>query len=202
MRDATKKKKESSMHGSKPLSGKSIAIMVASGFNEEHMTDIQKALVAAGAQTTIVSPEVGVANGWHDGGWGHNFFVDEKISDVLPSRFDMLFVPGGSRSTINLTQNAHAIRVLKGMVESGKPVVLTEDAGLVLAAAEVASGRTISAAEEAREKLEAAGASLAEAGFTVDGSLLSLADNEQIGEFIVAIKSALGAEEEAEEAAA
>jgi len=190
------------MHGSKPLSGKSIAIMVASGFNEENMTDIQKALVAAGAQTTIVSPEVGVANGWHDGGWGHNFFVDEKISDVLPSRFDMLFVPGGSRSTINLTQNAHAIRVLKGMVESGKPVVLTEDAGLVLAAAEVASGLTISAAEEAREKLEAAGASMAEAGFTVDGSLLSLADGEQIGEFIVAIKSALGVEEEAEEAAA
>ena len=190
------------MHGSKPLSGKSIAIMVASGFNEEHMTDIQKALVAAGAQTTIVSPEVGVANGWHDGGWGHNFFVDEKVSDVLPSRFDMLFVPGGNRSTINLTQNAHAIRVLKGMVESGKPVVLTEDAGLVLAAAEVASGRTISATEEAREKIEAAGASIAEAGFTVDGSLLSLADGEQIGEFIVAVKGALGAEEEAEEAAA
>jgi hypothetical protein len=72
----------------------------------------------------------------------------------------------------------------------------------VLAAAEVASGRTISAAEEVREKIEAAGASMAEAGFTVDGSLLSLADNEQIGEFIVAIKSALGAEEEAKEAAA
>lgn len=190
------------MLGNKPLSGKSIAIMVASGFNEEHMTDIQKALVANGAQTTIVSPEVGVANGWHDGGWGHNFFVDEKISDVLPSRFDMLFIPGGSRSTINLTQNAHALRVTKGMVESGKPVVLTEDAALVLAAAEVASGRTLSVSEEARETVEAAGASIADTGFTVDGALLSLVDGLQIEEFMNAIQAALGVEIESAEAAA
>jgi protease I len=190
------------MLGNKPLSGKSIAIMVASGFNEEHMTDIQKALVAAGAQTTIVSPEVGVANGWHDGGWGHNFFVDEKISDVLPSRFDMLFVPGGSRSTLNLTQNAHAIRVTKGMMDAGKPVVLTEDAGLVLVAAEAAAGRSLSVAEEAREKVEAAGASIVEAGYNVDGALLSLVDGQQIEEFISVIKASLGVEENAEEAAA
>ena len=72
------------MQGAKPLAGKKIAIMVASGFIEEHMTDVQKSLIAAGAQSTIISPEVGVANGWHEGGWGHNFFVDEKISDVLP----------------------------------------------------------------------------------------------------------------------
>lgn len=192
------------MLGNKPLTGKNIAIMVASGFNEEHMTDIQKALVAAGAQTTIVSPEIGVANGWHDGGWGHNFFVDEKISDVLPSKFDMLLVPGGNRSTINLTQNAHALRVLKGMVESGKPVVLTEDAGLVLAAADVAKGRTVSAIEDAREVIEAAGATVVDAAFSVDEALLSMIDSAALQDFLVAINSALGVEVEAaaEEAAA
>ena len=184
------------MQGAKPLAGKSIAIMVASGFIEEHMTDVQKALIAAGAMSSIISPEVGVANGWHDGGWGHNFFVDEKISDVLPSQFDLLLTPGGARSTANLAENAHARRVLKGMIDAGKPVALTDDAATLLVHAEVADGRTVAAPADAAEKLTAAGASIAPEVTHVDGALISMAATEGMPAFIDAIKVALGMESE------
>ncbi len=186
------------MQGAKPLAGKKIAIMVASGFIEEHMTDVQKALIAAGAQTTIVSPEIGVANGWHEGGWGHNFFVDEKISDVLPSQYDLLLTPGGARSTATLSGNAHSRRVLKGMVEASKPVALTDDATLMLAEAEVANGRKVAAPEAAAEKLSAAGAAVEAGPVVVDGELITMSGTDGMEAFITAIKAALGVEPEAE----
>ncbi len=187
------------MQGAKPLAGKKVAIMVASGFIEEHMTDVQKALIAAGAQSTIVSPEVGVANGWHEGGWGHNFFVDEKISDVLPSQFDLLLAPGGARSTATLAGNAHSRRVLKGMIEAEKPAALTDDAVTLLVDAEVAAGRTVAVAEVAAEKLNAAGVTAAPGPVAVDGALITLAGTEGMEAFIAAIKTSLGMEVEATE---
>ena len=187
------------MQGAKPLAGKNIAIMVASGFIEEHMTDVQKALIAAGAQTLIVSPEIGVANGWHDGGWGHNFFVDEKVSDVLPSRFDLLLAPGGARSTATLAGNAHSRRVLKGMLEANKPVALTDDAVTLLVDAEVATGRTVTAPEAAQAKLTEAGATVEPGPVVIDGALLTLSSTEGMADFITAVKSALGVEPETTE---
>lgn len=191
------------MQGAKPLADKSVAIMVASGFIEEHMTDVQKALISAGAQTTIVSPEVGVANGWHDGGWGHNFFVDERISDVLPSHFDLLLIPGGERSTATLAGNAHVRRVLKGMMDGNKPVALTDDAVTLLIAAEVASGRTVAATAAVVEKLTEAGATAVDAPVATDGALVSMSA-DGTGAFVTAIMTALGVEpavSEEEEAA-
>jgi len=190
------------MQGAKPLAGKTVAIMVASGFIEEHMTDVQKALIALGAQTSIVSPEIGVANGWHEGGWGHNFFVDEKISDVLPSQFDLLLAPGGARSSATLAGNAHSRRVLKGMLDAGKPVALTDDAAALLIDAEVASGRTVAASGETGDKLAAAGASIEAGPVVVDGDLITLSATEGMEAFIAAIKASLGLEEESEAEAA
>lgn len=192
------------MQGAKPLAGKSIAILVASGFIEEHMTDVQKALIAAGAATTIVSPEIGVANGWHEGGWGHNFFVDEKISDVLPSQYDLLLVPGGERSTATLAGNAHARRVLKGMLEADKPVAITEDAASLLVAAEVASGRKVAAPEAAAAKLTEAGAEIDAGPVVADGALISMSGAETIAPYVAAVMGALGVEveDESEEQAA
>jgi len=184
------------MQGAKPLAGKNIAIMVASGFIEEHMTDVQKALIAAGAQTSIISPESGVANGWHEGGWGHNFFVDEKVSDVLPSQFDLLLTPGGARSTATLAGNAHSRRVLKGMLDAEKPVALTDDASTLLIDAEVASGHKVTAPEAARERLTEAGVTIEEGPVVVDGALITLSATEGMDAFITALKSALGVEPE------
>ena len=115
------------------LNGKKVAIIVANGFQETHMTETQKVLTSEGASSVVISSEVGVVNGWHEGSWGHNFFVDSGLNKVLPSQYDALLIPGGERSLLTLTGNAHAKRIIKGMVDSDKIVgVVGRSAALLL----------------------------------------------------------------------
>ena len=118
------------MSDQKRLSGMTVAVLVANGFEEIVMTDTQKALAAEGAAIRIISHEIGLANGWHEGTWGHNFYIDTRITDALPSDFDGLLVPGGERSIAALRENAHARRVVKGMMEAGKLVAIVGDAAI------------------------------------------------------------------------
>lgn len=191
------------MQAEKRLTGKKVAILVANGFQETHMTEIQKVLTAQGASSVIVSNEVGVVNGWHDGSWGHNFFVDSGLNKVLPSQYDALLVPGGERSVASLSGNAHAKRIIKGMVDLGKPLGVVGRAPLLLAAAECAAGRTVTGNPTVREAAEQAGASWAEADVIADGALLSSAGTDELPAFIDAfVDSIAGAgSEETSEAA-
>ena len=46
-----------------PLAGKTIAILVANGFEEVEMTEAQRALLKTGAILRTISPEQGLVNG-------------------------------------------------------------------------------------------------------------------------------------------
>lgn len=179
------------MSDQKRLSGMTVAVLVANGFEEIVMTDTQKALAADGAAIRIVSHEVGLANGWHEGTWGHNFYIDTRITDALPSDFDGLLVPGGERSIAALRENAHARRVVKGMIDAGKPVAIVGDAIEMLVAAEAARGRKVTGAEASRARVEAMGAVWSEAPLTVDGSLLTAAGSEELESVIAAFVDGL-----------
>ena len=52
------------------FSEKTIAIMVASGFDETGFITIQRAMMSAGAKLRIVSREAGLTNAWNGTGWG------------------------------------------------------------------------------------------------------------------------------------
>src|SRR3546814_4592100 len=100
-----------------PLAGKTVAILVANGFEELEMTEPQRALLGAGATLKLVSPEQGLVNGWHGKAWGHYFPIDTQISEALAADFDALLVPGGKRGIEKLAQNPHTKRLLKGRSE-------------------------------------------------------------------------------------
>ena len=191
------------MQPEKRLIGKKVAIIVGNGFHESHMTDTQKTLTSLGAASMVVSSEIGVVNGWHEGSWGHNFFVNSGLNKVLPSHYDALLVPGGERSMLGLSGNAHAKRIVKGMLDSGKPVGVVGRAGLLLAAAECVVGRTLTGNPEIKEKVTAAGARWIAETVAIDGNLISSAGQEDLPAFIDAFVAAiLGPQEEAESEAA
>ena len=52
------------------LGGKTIAIMVASGFDETGFIAIQRAMMEAEAKVKIVSREAGLTNAWNGNAWG------------------------------------------------------------------------------------------------------------------------------------
>jgi len=188
------------MQQEKRLSGKKVAIIVANGFQETHMTEVQKILTQQGAASAVISNEVGVVNGWHEDSWGHNFFVDSGLNKVLPSQYDALLVPGGERSVQSLSANAHAKRIIKGMIDSGKPIGALGRGPLLLAAAEIANGRSMTGNPVIEDAMTQAGAVWkAEDSVVVDGLVLSSNGREDLEAFTDAFVEAIAADDAIEE---
>jgi len=156
----------------KPLAGKTVAVLIASGFEEIEMTEPQKALLEQGATVKLVGPE-SLANGWHGNAWGHYFPVDAQIGTMLSTDYDMLVVPGGARSLVKLAQTAHTKRIVSGFVDDLKPVALVGNGIEVLALADRARGVAVAAPAESRATLEAAGALLSDEPVVLAGNVLS-----------------------------
>lgn len=125
------------------LAGKKIAILVASGFEEAQMTGAQKALLALGATVRIVSTDAGLVNGWHGTSWGHYYPVDLQIGDCLASDFDMVVLPGGSRSITKLAASPHTKRILSSFLLAAKPVAALGAGVDLLAHVGEAAARTL-----------------------------------------------------------
>src|SRR6201995_4825329 len=143
------------IHMHKPLAGKNVAILVASGFEDLQMTESQKALLALGATVKLGGPE-SLANGWRGDSWGHYFPVDGQLSSMLSADYDMLLVPGGARSLIKLAQTPHTKRVVSVLVGDQKPVALIGDGVEILVIADRAEGMVVAGAEQSKAVLEGA----------------------------------------------
>lgn len=114
------------------LRGKTIAIMVASGFDENGFIAIQRALMEAGAKLKIVSREAGLTNAWNGSGWGMSYPADAKLSTTLAIDYDGLIIPAGKRHIDTLENEAHAKRVLRAFLREDMPVLLQRDATSML----------------------------------------------------------------------
>ncbi|WP_207485781.1 DJ-1/PfpI family protein [Arenibaculum pallidiluteum] len=175
-----------------PLAGKTIAILVANGFEEIEMTEPQRALLKAGATVRVISPEQGLVNGWHGAAWGHYFPVDRGIAEVLGADFDMLVLPGGTRSVAKLSQNPHTKRILSGFMDGGKPVAAIGDGVELLVHVQKAKGRTVAAPEAARAALTEAGATISEDAVVTDKVLVTAVGQDAVGSFVETLLKVFG----------
>ena len=88
------------------LSGFRVAVLATDGFEESELTEPVKALRAAGARPTIVSPKAGEIQGVrHDIDKTIRVPVDRTLADVRVEEFDGVLLPGGAL-------NADAMRML------------------------------------------------------------------------------------------
>jgi deglycase len=159
------------------LTGKKIAILVANGFEESHMTDLHKTLVETGAIVKIVSPEKGVVNSWHNGNWGHFFPANNHLPTTMSHHFDAIIVPGGSRHVSRLASNPQTARLMRGFMEDNKPVALFEEAVKILAFDKTLDLREVVAVEDIKTEVSENGADVMDADLHVD-DMLSTARTE------------------------
>lgn len=170
-----------------------IAILVAAGFIEEHLTDTQKTLLNSETRSVVIAAEGGLVQGWHDNSWGHHFMAEENLSDVLSADFSALIIPGGERSILTLARSPHASRVVKAFVDAEKPIAAFGAAPRLLAQAGVAAGRRVTAAAGEQAALEQAGAQWVDETLVVDRLLITA--NEQaptapvLNAFLLALES-------------
>ncbi|TNE35363.1 MAG: peptidase C56 [Alphaproteobacteria bacterium] len=173
------------------LNGKKVAILVANGFEESHMTTLHKQLVLTGADVKIVSPEKGVVNSWHGNGWGHFFPANAYLPTSMSHHFDAVVIPGGSRHVGRLVSDPQTARFMRGFMEDNKPVALINDAAKILAEAGLLAGRTVYAIEDVKADIEAAGATVVEETLHVDDMLLTgnIEQEALIGRFVENVRN-------------
>ena len=160
------------------LSGKTIAIMVASGFDETGFIAIQRAMMQAGAKLRIISREAGLTNAWNGTGWGMSYPADSTLSTALAIDYDGLIVPAGKRHIDTLQNEAHAKRVLRAFLREDMPVLLQGEATALLQLIDDAADRPQATADDVTaDDVTADGATAdgANAAPVVDGRLVTVA---------------------------
>jgi protease I len=186
---------------SSQLTGKTIAILVANGFDENQMTEIQRSLIKVKANIKTIAPEQGVVNGWQGTGWGHYFPINGQISETLGSDYDMLVLPGGERAMAKLKDNLHTRRIINHFIEAGKPVAAIGAGVGLLALASGIKDRSVAAPADAQTDLKNAGAILSEDSLEVDGALLTSTGDDIIAWVTAAMDLSQAAEVKHAEAA-
>jgi protease I len=113
---------QDSKSSAQPLHGVRVAILVDDGFEQVELTEPREALRAAGAVTSIVSPQTTTVQGWNGDEKGDPFPVDVSIADANPSDFDALLLPGGVRNPDKLRTNNKAVLFAHAMEIAKKPI--------------------------------------------------------------------------------
>lgn len=157
----------------KQLQGIKVAILVANGFEQSELAEPKKALDAAGAETTIVSPVKGKVKGWKSESWGDEFTVGKELSNAKSEEFDAILLPGGVMNPDTLRMNPQAVNFVKGFVTSGKPIAAICHGPWTLINADGIEGKTVTSWPSIKTDLINAGANWVDQEVAKDESLVT-----------------------------
>src|SRR5215210_1349039 len=104
------------------LTGKKIAILTETGFEEVELTSPKKALEQAGATVHIVSPQKGKVKAWNHDHWSIELPVDVNIKEADPDNYDALIIPGGVINPDKMRLNKDCIDFTNQFLLEGKPI--------------------------------------------------------------------------------
>ncbi len=158
------------------LQGKKVAILATNGFEESELTSPRKALLDAGAEVHIVSPDEegkGRIRSWDDKDWGSYFNIDKKLDDASPDDYHALMLPGGVMNPDQLRMNDEAVQFIRSFFEAGKPVGAICHGPQLLIEADVVGGRRLTSYPSVRTDLENAGAHWVDEEVVVDEGLVT-----------------------------
>jgi protease I len=103
---------------------------------------------------------------------GYHWPADIAFSDVVPSEYVAVIIPGG-RAPEYIRNNPDFIRIVRHFFKEQKPVAHLCHASIALATAGVLKGRRIAAYPELKSDVEAAGAEFVNSEVVIDGTMIS-----------------------------
>jgi len=173
---------------SSELNGRRVAILAAKGVEQVELVRPRDAVLAAGAEVTLVSLESGdiqAVNG--DIHPADTFAVDKTVAQTSPEEYDALILPGGAVNPDTLRQDADAVSFVRDFVNSGKPVGVICHGPLTLIEAGVVKGRTLTSYPSIRTDLANAGANVVDEEVVTDNGLVSSRSPEDLDAFCAKI---------------
>jgi protease I len=166
------------------LTGKRIAILATDGFEEVELTKPRQALLDAGAEAHVVSPESGSIKAWDQDDWGQTVSVDKALADASPGDYHGLLLPGGVMNPDNLRANSDAVAFVQAFFRAGKPVASICHGPWMLIEAGAAEGRRLTSYHSIKTDLVNAGAEWVDEEVVTDQGLVTSRNPDDLPAFI------------------
>ena len=173
------------------LTGKKIAFLSETGFEEVELTEPKKALEQAGAQVEIVSPAKDTIQSWDQDHWGFKVKVDKHVSTVKSSDYDALVLPGGVINPDKLRRSEEAVNFIQSFFEEGKTVAAICHAPQSLIEADVVRGRKMTSFHSIQTDLKNAGAQWVNEEVVFDQQLITSRNPDDLPAFCKKIMEVL-----------
>ncbi len=177
--------------------GMKAAFLVENGFCERELMQAQSALSEKGIDCRIVSSNNGLIKAWNElkdpsgSDWGEGYAVDFSLDKAVPSDFDMLVIPGGTRSIEKLKIEGAVKSFVSGFLNTGKPVVAYNSAVSLLMHLSLLSGYSVAAKDQLCDTVKGAGARCAAPEFVVSKNLVTLSRFRNVEQNIQAAVEAI-----------
>ena len=111
---------------------KKIAMMTENGFNEAEFIILQKAFMTKHAQSRIISSHHGLVYSKPKTGIGTSYAVDNALSETLAIDYDCLIVVGGAEHIETLSEEPHAIRLIRAFLRENMPILFVSEGSKLL----------------------------------------------------------------------
>ena len=160
-----------------------IAILAENGFEQSELIEPRKALDAAGARTSVVSPQSGKIRGWNHTDWGESVAVDVALDAARPDDYDALLLPGVVMNPDRLRMQPKAVAFVKAFFDAGKPVGAICHGPWLVIEAGAARGRQMTSWPSLQTDLRNAGAHWVDRESVVDGNLVTSRKPDDIPAF-------------------
>lgn len=156
------------------LDGRKVAFLVApEGTEQVELTEPWKAVEQAGGVPELVSVRPGSIQAFHHLDKADSFPVDKVVTEVSPSDYDGLVLPGGVANPDALRQVPNAVRFVGEFFAQQKPVAAICHAPWTLVEAGVVKGRRMTSYPSLATDLRNAGADWTDEEVVVDAGLVT-----------------------------
>lgn len=165
------------------LSGKKVAILATSGFEESELFEPLQALWDANADVDVVSLKNGQIRSWKNNDWGSVIEVDKTIKEASPEDYHALVLPGGVINADRLRADSDIVEFVKAFAESGKPIASICHAAWTLIETGCVSGHQMTSWPSLKTDLENAGADWVDQEVVADHGWISSRKPEDLQAF-------------------
>lgn len=141
------------------LSGKKILALVSNkGVEQDELKVPTERLREAGAEVTVAAPKSddiqSLVSDWDK---GETFTVDQEISQVTASDYDLLLVPGGTINADTLRLDEDAQRIATAFASSGRPIASICHGPWLLVETGLVDGKTLTSYRSVKTDIVNAG---------------------------------------------
>lgn len=164
-----------------------IVIVATNGFERSELEVPLKKLREAGATVDVASPDGKAIKGWDKDDWGREVPAEKAIADISVADYHAIVLPGGQINPDLLRVDEDAMTLIRGFVESGKPVAAICHAPWLLIEAGAVRGREMTSYKSIRTDMENAGAKWKDEAVVCDEAIITSRNPGDLDAFVAKI---------------